>query len=144
MAVALQVPPALASSGRQIITRPCPVCHNIDRSRIIYWKGGPTRPQMFRRYYQTSVYHILNIPLSELKFSASRECPLCAIVFDIFRWLARVRAAGLNAIYQAKVELCVPFNSQYPVVLTYSWLPVPDAPIPRRQYDFQISVPSKS
>ncbi|KIV79276.1 hypothetical protein PV11_06844 [Exophiala sideris] len=144
MALSPQPPaPAPAPSGRQSVTKPCPVCHNIDRSRIIYWKGGPTRHRMFKRYYQTSDYHSLKIPLNDLKFSASRECPLCAIVFDIFRWLARVRAAGLNAIYEAKVELCVPFNSHYPVVLTYSWLPAPEAPIPR-QYDFQISVPSKS
>lgn len=120
----------------------CPVCHNIDRNRIIYWKGGPSRHRMFKRYFQNSDYHALPIPLKDLKFSASRECPLCVIVFEIFRWLARTKAAGLNAIYRANVEICVPFDARYPVVLTYSWFPGPNAPIPR-QYDLQISVPSK-
>jgi len=123
-------------------TKSCPVCHDIDRNKIIYWKGGPSRHRMFKRYFQYSDYHSLPIPLKDLKFSASRDCQLCVIVFEIFRWLARTKAQGLNAIFQAKVEICIPFDARYPVVLTYSWLPAPNAPVPR-QYDLQLAVPAK-
>ena len=129
-------------SGIKKIDRACPVCHNLDRNRIIYWKGGPSRHRMFKRYFEYSDYHSLPIPLKDLRFSASRDCQLCVIVFDIFRWLARTRAQGLKAVFQAKVEICIPFDSKYPLVLTYSWLPAPNAPIPR-QYDLQLTIPSK-
>jgi len=97
---------------------------------------------MFKRYYDHSDYHSLVIPLRDLRFSASRDCPFCVVVFDIFRWLARTKASGVNSIYQAKVEICVPFTAGFPVVLSFSWLPSPEAPLPR-EYDFQLAVPEK-
>lgn len=133
---------ATTPSGTRAWSRSCTVCHELDRSKIIYWKAGPSRHKMFKRYYQYSDYHSLPIPLKDLKFSASRDCPFCVVVFDIFRWLARTKAQGLNATYQAKVEICIPFDAKYPLVLTFSWLPAPAAPIPR-QYDFQLAVPSQ-
>lgn len=123
--------------------RACPVCHDLDRNKIIYWRGGPSRARMFRRYFNNSNFHPLLIYLNDLKLSASRECKLCAVVFEIFRWLARAKAGGLRTVYQAKVEICIPFESKYPVVLSYSWLPMPSAPIPR-EYDLQLCLPAKS
>jgi hypothetical protein len=98
------------------------------------------------RYFENSDYHRLPIPLADLQSSAARDCALCVILLKIFQWLARSKGAlaGVKALHQAEVEVCVPFESisRHPVVLTYSWLSTPASSI-RREYDFQISVPAR-
>jgi hypothetical protein len=113
----------------------CSTCHDLDRAKLVYWKGGPSRHRMFKRYFQHADFHSLKVPVPDLKWSASKSCPFCVIVFDVWRWLSRTKADGSRASQNALVEICVPFKAGHPVVLTYSW----GAPVPR-VYDFQISL----
>lgn len=90
---------------------------------------------MFKRYFQHSDYHSLKVPIRDLKWSASKSCPFCAVALDIYRWLARTKGDGQKAVQNAMLEVCIPFQAGQPVVLTYSW----GHPVPRI-YDFQLSL----
>jgi hypothetical protein len=37
-----------------------PVCHNLDRSKIVYLKGGSSRHKIFMPHYQSSDYTVLS------------------------------------------------------------------------------------
>ncbi|ETN36289.1 uncharacterized protein HMPREF1541_08566 [Cyphellophora europaea CBS 101466] len=126
----------MSTSGSNRTRKSCSTCHDLDRSKIQYWKGGPSRHRMFKRYFQHSDYHSLNVPIRDLKWSASRSCPFCVVAFDVFRWVSRTKGNGSKAAHNATIEICIPFKPGPPVVLTYSWAyPVP------RVYDFQLSLP---
>lgn len=118
------------------VSKPCQTCHNLDRSKLVYWKAGPSRHRMFKRYFQHADFHSLRVPVVDLKWSASKSCPFCVVVFDVYRWLSRTKADGGYAAQNAVVEICVPFKIGYPIILTYSW----GSPVPR-VYDYQISLP---
>ena len=76
---------------------------------------------MFKRYFQHSDYHSLNVPVKDLKWSASKSCPFCVIAFDVLRWVARTKGEGNKALQNAVMEICIPFQAGQPVILTYSW-----------------------
>jgi hypothetical protein len=119
-----------------LVPKTCPTCHHLDRSKVQYWKGGPSRHRMFKRYYQHSDFHSLKVPLRDLKWSASRSCSFCNVAFDIFKWLLRTKGGYSRSTTDCWLEICIPFASGYPVVLTYSW----GSSVPR-VYDFQLSIP---
>lgn len=128
--------PVASNTNAQSSRKSCATCHDLDRAKTLYWKGGPSRHRMFKRYFSHADYYSLKVPLHDLKWSASKSCPFCVVAFDIYRWLARVKGDGSRALQYALIEICIPFKTGYPVVLTYSW----GEPVPRA-YDFQLTVP---
>jgi hypothetical protein len=118
------------------VPRTCPTCHHLDRSKVQYWRAGPSRYRMFQRYYQYSNFHSLRVPLRDLKRAAKQSCSFCNVALDLFRWLLGPRRGKGRSTTDCWLEICIPDAPRYPVVLTYSW----GSPVPR-VYDFQLSIP---